>query len=58
MDGVITKEHLAVLRELRELGCAVVVFEPAELRGTSPGRLEDWMIERGWDMIAEQPEDE
>jgi hypothetical protein len=28
-----------------------VVFTPEELRGASPKRVEDRLIERGWDVI-------
>ena len=56
MAGVITDAHLKVLCELRELGCAVVVFEPFELGDAKAGHVEDSMIERGWDFIGGPPE--
>lgn len=52
---------------LIEMGCAVVIFTPTDLRGVDPGRVEDVLIERGWDVIefnqaieqfAEKSEDE
>lgn len=51
MASVITEKDLAVLRSLRERGCAVVVFEPDELGWGDPGTTEDLMVERGWDYI-------
>lgn len=38
-------------RELSDMGCAVVVFTPEELRGASPKHVEDRLIETGWDVI-------
>lgn len=40
-----------VLQGLRDSGHAVVVFTPEELKDTSPQRLSDHMISRGWDFI-------
>lgn len=59
MASVSTDTDLATLRSLRERGCAVVVFEPSEMNGADPARLEDCMVERGWDFIGwpEDPED-
>lgn len=36
---------------MRERGAAVVVFTPSELRGASVSRVEDRMIEFGWECI-------
>ena len=36
---------------LIEMGCAVVVFTPTDLRGVDPIEVENVLIERGWDVI-------
>ena len=40
-----------LLRELRSRDCAVVCFVPDELLGADPERVEDRLIELGWDVI-------
>jgi hypothetical protein len=45
------KDVAKLARQLSDMGCAVVVFTPEELRGASPKRVEDRLIERGWDVI-------
>lgn len=42
------KEHI---RALMDMGCATVVFLPEELRGADPVKVEDRLIEQGWDII-------
>lgn len=47
-DGFTMAKHLRdALVELRELGCAVAVFDPDELRGADPNYIEAVMIGRG-----------
>jgi len=41
-------EHV---RPLEEMGCCVVVFTPAELRGANPSKVEERLVELGWDVI-------
>ena len=41
-------EHV---RSLEEMGCCVVVFTPAELRGANPSKVEERLVELGWDVI-------
>jgi len=36
---------------LRELGYAVVVFNPDELKGASPEDVADRLVELGWEVI-------
>jgi hypothetical protein len=36
---------------LREMGCAVVIFIPEELRGADPDHVEDRLCQLGWDVI-------
>ena len=47
-----TKQAVEHLRQLRKMGYAVAAFTPEELRGADPDRVEDRMIEIGWDVIA------
>lgn len=54
-------ELLKHTRALRDLGCAVAVFTPEELRGADPDDVEDHMIQRGSeaiDYLADDEEDE
>lgn len=46
------KDELKVIRALKDKGYAVVLFEPEELEGASPDRVEDRLIELGWDVIS------
>jgi hypothetical protein len=48
---MLTEDQIKVLRELRNMGFAVVVFNPDELDGVSPDGVEDRLIEYGWDVI-------
>ena len=36
---------------LHSLGCAVVVFMPEELNGADYDRVEEKMVETGWDVV-------
>jgi hypothetical protein len=46
-----TKEQSKTIQDMRHDGCAVVVWNPDELRGVDPTRVEDHMIEKGGDYI-------
>lgn len=48
---MLTIDQIEVLRELREEGYAVVLFNPEELDTAEPERVEDRLIELGWDVI-------
>ena len=56
-----------IQHRLIEMGCAVVIFTPTDLRGVDPLTVENVLIDRGWEVIeynqaveqfAEKPEDE
>ena len=47
----LTPEDIAVLRSLREKGCAVCVFLPDEMENSDPEQVEDAMCEGGWRQI-------
>lgn len=51
MDEVLTPQNIERLHSLRERGFAVVVFTPEELRGADVDRVQDRLIEQGWDVI-------
>jgi hypothetical protein len=44
-------EQLKVLRELSDLGYAIVIITPEELDDASPSKVEDRLIELSWDII-------
>ena len=44
-------EWLKVLREMYAEGWAVAVFTPSELDGVPQEKVQDSMIEAGWDCI-------
>ena len=46
-----SEDLLVSVDKLRELGYAVVVFNPEELEGVDPSRIEDRMTELGWEVI-------
>lgn len=39
------------IQELKDEGFAVVLFNPEELEGADPDRIEDRLIELGWEVI-------
>lgn len=51
-------EVVAFMQKLRSHGYAIVVFEPGELRGVNPERVEDAMIAEGNDLVDLFGEDE
>lgn len=46
-----TQEQMKVIDELKTQGYAVVLFAPEELEGAEADRVEDRLIEMGWDVI-------
>jgi hypothetical protein len=50
-EQVKIKEAMKRVEFLRDLGYAVIVWTPDELRGVDPARVEDRSIEIGWDII-------
>lgn len=46
-----TQEQIKVIDELKTQGYAIVLFNPEELEGAEPDRVEDRLIEIGWDVI-------
>ena len=57
-DLKMTEEHMEVIRELRDLGYAICIFTPEELRGAKPHKVEDELVSAGWDIIDSLVEDE
>lgn len=54
-----TQEQMKAIEELRTLGYAVVLFTPEELEEADAGRVEDRLVEVGWDVIFDlKPEAE
>ncbi len=51
-------ELLKHTKALRDMGCAVAVFTPEELRGADPDNVEDLMIQRGSEAIDYLADDE
>ena len=47
----LTEAECNTLRQLRDRGFAAAVFNPTELRGADPGRVQDRLIELGWEVI-------
>lgn len=46
-----TPQEIDTLRNLRSQGYAVVIFNSEELKGADPDRVEDRLIELGWEVI-------
>jgi predicted fused transcriptional regulator/phosphomethylpyrimidine kinase len=54
-----TQEQIKTIQELKDQGYAVVLFNPDELEGAEADRVEDRLIEMGWDVIYDlKPETE
>ena len=53
-----TEEHMKVIEELRDLGYAVCIFNPEELNGAKPHKVEDELVSAGWDIIDNLATDE
>ena len=52
VDADLTPEVMRALDFLRDEGFAVAAFTPTELRGADPDRIEDAMVQMGWDAIG------
>lgn len=50
--------QLELIQQLRTLGYAVIIWTPEEVRNANPVRVEDRLIELGWDVIADLQETE
>jgi hypothetical protein len=46
-----TEEQMKAIRELRDSGYAVCIFNPEELRGAKPHKVEDELVSAGWEII-------
>lgn len=47
-----TTEQRQVIETLRDEGYAVTIFTPEELKGAKASKVEDWMVEQGWEIIS------
>jgi len=47
----LTTEEVEMLRRLRDRGFAIVVFTPDELKSAPSDKIEDGLVQAGWDMI-------
>jgi hypothetical protein len=47
----LSKNELAMIENMRQAGCTVVVFLPEELGVATPEDVEEYMTQRGWDVI-------
>lgn len=56
--GSLTHEDMDFIDRLHKRGFAVVVFTPEEVDGVSIERLEDMLIEEGWNIIDYLKEDQ
>jgi hypothetical protein len=45
------EEHIKAIQELRDIGYAVCVFNPEELMGAKPHKVEDELVSTGWEII-------
>ena len=48
-----TDDEFKWFRTLRERGFAVVVFTPKEVKDARSHKLEEYMVEKGWDYLAD-----
>ena len=53
-----TPEEKAIIESLREQGYAVTIFNPEELAGAPPHKVENRMCDAGWDAIDYLTDDE
>lgn len=51
MKFELSPEHRQAIQEMRNLGCAVCVFNPDELSGAPADHVEDRMCSMGWDVV-------
>ena len=57
MTFTYTDEIMAALMLLRDAGFAVCAFDPEELSGVDPDKVESRMCEAGWDFIDSRTAD-
>lgn len=50
---MITKEQHDTIRELRDCGCAVTIFQPEEMKGVDPQMIEEVLVVEGNNAIDE-----
>lgn len=50
---MITKEQHDMIKELRECGCAITIFQPEEMRGIDPELIEEALVVEGNTIIEE-----
>jgi len=48
-----TNEQIKIITQLRHEGYAVITWAPSELEGAEPTRVEDRLVELGWEVIAD-----
>lgn len=53
-----TEREAQVLRSLRKQGYAVTIFDPEELNGADPRKVEEQLGEAGYDIIQNAPKSE
>lgn len=58
MTFTYTDEIMAALMLLRDAGFAVCAFDPEELSGVGPDKVESRMCEAGWDLIESRTADD
>lgn len=52
MNERIQVEFQDAMAKMQSFGYAIVVFSPEELEGADPSRVEDHLVEKGWDIIS------
>ena len=50
---MMTTAQMTAVRELRAKGYAVIIWTPDEVGGANPRKVEDSLIEMGWDVISD-----
>lgn len=48
---MLTTDEIRQIRAIRAKGFAVIIWTPGELQGANPNRVQDRLIELGWDVI-------
>ena len=52
MSDVMTESEIfALCVKMQHLGYAVICFTPEELRGAKPSKVEERLVELGWEVI-------
>ncbi len=52
-ENELTDKEVEVIREIRDRGFAVVIFNPEELASAEQDRVEDRLVELGWEVIGD-----